>query len=458
MGKPLKIVLIGAGSREFAKGLVHDLVLETELLAAREVEVALVDIDGESLETMRAYAVHAAESRGARVSFTATTERRDALVGADFVLVSVAVKRMELWEQDFRVPLAYGIPHVYGENGGPGAAFHALRNIKTLMPICADVEKLCPQAWVINFTNPEARILTAILTLTKVKAIGLCHGFYSFRRLATAVLARPEAELDIRTAGINHFYTYYKIAEKASGADLIPEFERRLAADPSVIPPLARYFWERFGVLGYCSDHHIGEYLGFAHEIVGNAWLFGNEGRIVDPGESGVDGRVVFEAWRNKVDVKTYFAEGIAEKERLALSPTVPIPEGAIKSSGELAVPVIADISLDRRRWRPSMNVLNDGGFIENLDRDTAVELPAVVSASGPAPERVGRLPEGFAALVKQQQSVQRLLVRAYAEKSRKLLLQALLVDPACAGRARSVEAMLDHMLRIQAPYLPELR
>jgi len=104
------------------------------------------------------------------------------------------------------------------------------------------------------------------------------------------------------------------------------------------------------------------------------------------------------------------------------------------------------------------MNLLNDGAYIANLDRDTAVELPAVVSASGPCPEAVGSLPEGFAALVRQQQSVQRLLVRAYAEGSRKLLLQALLVDPACAGRARSVEAMLDHMLRIQEPWLPELR
>lgn len=458
MAKPLKIVLIGAGSREFARGLVHDLILERPLLEAREVEVALVDLNAESLELMRAYAVHAAETQGVKIRFTASLERRPALEGADFVLISIARKRMELWEQDFRVPLAFGIPHVYGENGGPGAAFHALRNFAAIMPICRDVEEICPEAWVINFTNPEARILTAILTLTKVRAIGLCHGFYSFRRLAASVLGRPEGELDLRTAGINHFYTYYRVADRASGEDLAPELERRLAADPSLLPPLVRYFWERFGALGYCSDHHIGEYLGFSHEIIGKLWTFGIEDRIVDPGESGVDGRLVFEAWRNKLDVKSYRERGIAEKERAAFSPTAPIPPGAISASGELAVPVIADIVLDRRAWRPSMNLLNDGAYIANLDRDTAVELPAVVSASGPSPEAVGSLPEGFAALVRQQQSVQRLLVRAYAEGSRKLLLQALLVDPACAGRARSVEAMLDHMLRIQEPWLPELR
>lgn len=455
MGKPLRIVLIGAGSREFARGLIHDLILEKELLDARDVEMALVDVDATNLEAMRAYAVHAATACGARISFKATTERREALAGADFVLIAVATKRMELWEQDFRVPLAFGIPHVYGENGGPGAMFHALRNITTIMPICRDIEELCPRAWVINFTNPEARVLTAILTLTKVRAIGLCHGFYSFRKLAIAVLGRPEEELDIRTAGINHFYTYYRIAERTSGTDLIPEFERRLAADPSRLPPLARYLWEKFGALGYCSDHHIGEYLGFAHEILGNLWTFGIENRVVDPAESGVDGRVVFEAWRHKLDVQSYFAQGIAEKERQALSPSAPMTPEAVRASGELAVPVIADMALDRGRWRAAMNVLNSEGYIENLDRDTAVELPAIVGAEGPRPERVGRLPDGFAALIRQQQSVQRLLVRAYAEGSRKLLLQALLVDPLCAGHARAAESMLDHMLKIQAGYLP---
>ena len=458
MGKTLKIVMIGAGSREFARGLVHDLMLERELRDAREIEVALVDIDPGSLAAMLAYARHCAEAFGAKIRFTATTERREALPGADFVLISVATKRMELWEQDFRVPLAFGIPHVYGENGGPGAAFHALRNFKTIMAICADVEALCPEAWVVNFTNPEARVLTAILSLTKVRAIGLCHGFYSFRRLTTALLERPEEELDIRTAGMNHFYTYYKIAERAGGADLVPEFERRVAARADALPPLARYLWETFGALGYCSDHHIGEYLGFAHEIAGKLWIFGNEDRIVDPAESGVDGRVVFEAWRNKVDVKTYFERRIAEKEREAMSPSTPVDVASIKPSGELAVPVVADIALGRGRWRPAVNVLNSGRFIENLDPDTAVELPAVFGSSGPEPERVGRLPEGFAALIRQQQSVQRLLVRAYAEGSRRLLLQALLVDPLCACRARETEAMLDHMLRIQAPYLPSIR
>jgi len=456
MKQGVKIVLIGAGSREFAQRLIHDLVLERELWESRNLLVVLMDIDAAGVELMGAYARRAAAAAGAAIRFEATSDRAAALEGADFVLISVAVKRMELWEQDFRIPFAYGIPHVYGENGGPGAAFHALRNWRIVLPICADIERICPDAWVLNFTNPEARVLLAILTLSRVKAIGLCHGFYSFRRLVGSVLARPLEGLDVRTAGMNHFYTYYRIAERDGGRDLIPEFEARLRADPSPLPPVVRYLWRTFGALGYVSDTHVGEYLGFAHELVGNLWEFGIEKRAVERDESGVDGRTVFEAWRRKMDVGAFRRSGVAAGEGDLLSGRRPIRLEDITASGELAVPVIADMTLDRGRFREAVNVLNTGGFIENLDRDSCVELPAMVDGGGVHPDAVGRLPEGFACLVRQQQMVQRLLLSAYREGSRRLLLQALLIDPVAAAQASRIERMMDHMLRVQAEYLPE--
>lgn len=455
MGKSLKIVLIGAGSREFAQRLVHDLVLERALWESRDLLVVLMDIDAAGVELMGSYARRAAAAAGAAIRFQTTTDREAALEDADFVLISVAVKRMELWEQDFRIPLAFGIPHIYGENGGPGAAFHALRNFGIVLPICADVERICPDAWVLNFTNPEARVLLAILTLTRVKAIGLCHGFYSFRRLVGSVLARPLEGLDVRTAGMNHFYTYYRIADRDGGRDLIPEFEDRLRADPARLPPAVRYLWQTFGALGYVSDGHVGEYLGFAHEFTGNLWEFGIENRAVERDESGVDGRMVFEAWRRKMDVGSLRRGGVLAAEGQALSGMRPLRREEIQPSGELAVPVIADMVLDRGSFREAVNVLNAGGFIENLDRDSCVELPAFVDSRGVHPEQVGRLPEGFASLVRQQQMVQRLLLEAYRRGSRRILLQALLIDPVASTRASSVERMLDHMLRLQADYLP---
>ncbi|HUX22880.1 MAG TPA: hypothetical protein VMW69_16710 [Spirochaetia bacterium] len=454
----LKIAIIGAGSREFAKGLIHDLVVERSLLESRRVTVSLMDIARASVELMCSYAERCAAAVDAPIEFTATTSRDEALQGADFVLISIAVHRMELWEQDFRVPLAFGVRHIYGENGGPGAAFHALRNLEIVLPICRDIERICPNAWVMNFTNPEARILTAILTLTKVRAIGLCHGFYSFRRLVNRVLDRPLEELDVRTAGINHFYTYYRIADRGTGKDLIGEFEGRLASNESLLPPLVRYLWKTFGALGYVSEHHVGEYLGFAHEFTGLVWPFGNENRQIDPNEGDIVGRTMFEAWRHKIDVKTYLDRGIAQAERDQLTGDHPIDVNAIHASGELAVPVLTDMVLNRGILREAVNLLNDAGYIENLDRDTSVELPATIDAAGVHPDRVGRLPEGFAALIRKQQAVQRLLVAAYREGSRKLLLQALLLDPLAEGQAAQIERMLDVMLDLQAEYLPTFK
>jgi alpha-galactosidase len=457
MKKGLKIVLIGAGSREFSRAVIDDLVLERDLHESHDLDVELVDIDRDSLELMHGYARRSAEAAGARIAFHATTERERALEGADFVLISVAVKRMELWEQDFRVPLAYGAPHVYGENGGPGAAFHALRNLRIIMPVCRDIERLCPGAWVLNFTNPEARVLTAILTLTRLRAIGLCHGFHSFQKLAATALQRPLEELDVRTAGMNHFYTFYRIAERGTGRDLVPEFERRVGASPDLLPPLTRYLWKTFGMLGYVSEHHIGEYVRFAHEFTGRIWEFGIEHRKVHPAEQGVDGRAAFEAWRHKLDVQTWRERRIAEAERDALTGKTPLRREDIRPSGELAISVIADIVLDRGKLREAVNVLNTDGFIENLDREGCIEVPAMVDGSGVHPERVGRLPEGFAALVRQQQSIQRLVVRAFAERSRKVLLQALLMDPASPAGATETERMMDTLLELQAAYLPEI-
>ncbi|MCP4399201.1 MAG: hypothetical protein GY801_18105, partial [bacterium] len=154
MKKKLKIVLIGAGSKEFSRGLIHDLVLDEELPQATQIDVVLVDIHAKNLHTMLEYAKRCVEITNAPITLQATTDREEALPGADFILLSVAIGRMDLWEQDFRVPLSFGMRHIYGENGGPGALFHALRNYNLIFPILRDIETFCPEAYLINFTNP----------------------------------------------------------------------------------------------------------------------------------------------------------------------------------------------------------------------------------------------------------------------------------------------------------------
>lgn len=455
--RTIKLVIIGAGGKEFTRGLIHDLVLDRELTSSAAIEVSLVDVDADRLGAMLAHANRCVEYSGSQnIRFTAETERRKALPGADFVVVSIAIERMALWEQDFRIALSFGFKHVFGENGGPAALFHALRNYRIILPICRDVEELCPDAWLMNFTNPEARILTAILRLTKVKAFGLCHGFHSLQHTAARILDRPAEELDVRSAGMNHLYTYVRIADRRSGESLIPQFEQKATEDIASFDPFTRHLFEKYGVLGYASADHTGEYVGYAHEFMPQRWMFGIENHKVYK-EIKADPLLAYMAWGNghwnRID--EYLASGKAGIFDDYFSGRRKLDDTFVKQSGELAVPIIGDIVLNRKAWRPSVNILNTGGYIANLALDGCVEVPAVVDQRGLRPESVGELPEAFAALIRRQHSIQKLLVQAYAEKSRKLLLQALLIDPV-VDSAKRAEEYLDYTLKLQADYLPE--
>ena len=267
---------------------------------------------------------------------------------------------MPLWEQDFRVPLAFGFKHCLGENGGPGAMFHALRNYEIVLPICRDVERLCPQALVLNFTNPESRILMAMCHLTRVRAVGLCHGVLMARNDAARWLGRDPADLDIVTGGLNHLFWILKITDRATGEDLYPALREQAARHA---PPLVRKLTEIYDLLVFPSDDHVGEYLSFATEFTGIRWPYGQEHGPVPAAETPpVDWREAYLAGEKEAD------------ERLA------------RPGGEIVVDIIADVVNDTGRWEPTVNVPNTGGYVENLPREAVVEVPAVVDAAGVHP------------------------------------------------------------------------
>lgn len=427
----MNIVLIGAGSRSFGRGQIVD-ILQSPELAGRNVTLCLVDDNPQALETMFALAQRVAAHTGTDVALRAETDRRRALPGADYVITAVARKRMELWEQDFRVPLSYGFRHCLGENGGPGAVFHALRSLELVLPICRDVEELCPDALLLNFTNPEARVLHAICHLTQVRAIGICHGVFSALRSIERYLERPIDTLDVVSAGMNHFYAILRVRDKATGEDLFEKLLQKALNDRSpAAPPLFRKMAEVFGVFTFPSDDHIGEYLSFGAEFHGVQWPYGRESQPV--------------ALVEQASAPTLgdYAAG-----RCALD------EDILRPSGETTVQIICDIELDRKAWRPAVNVLNSGPYIDNLPMSGVVEVPAIVDAAGVHPQQVGPLPEPFAAFVRTQFSIIELVTEAYRTRSKKLLLQALLLDPA-VNSITAAEQLLDNMLTLQREYLP---
>lgn len=425
----MNIVLIGAGSRSFGRGQIAD-ILQSKDLMGRGVTLCLVDENPQALETMLALARRVAEHTGTDVALRAETDRRRALPGADYVITAVARKRMELWEQDFRVPLSYGFRHCLGENGGPGAVFHALRSLELVLPICRDVEELCPHALLLNFTNPEARVLHAICHLTQVRAIGICHGVFGALQAIERYLEQPIDTLDVISAGMNHFYSILRVRDRETGEDLLNALLQKAVDDPAA-PPLFRRMADLFGVFSYPSDDHIGEYLSFGSEFHGVQWHYGREARpvsLVEPPPAPA-----FEE----------YATG-----------SRPLDEVVLRPSGEVTVPIICDIVLDRKAWRPAVNVLNSGPYIDNLPASGVVEVPAIVDAAGVHPQQVGALPEPYAAFVRTQCDIIERVTEAYRTRSKKLLLQALLLDPV-VNSITAAEQLLDNMLTLQREFLP---
>jgi alpha-galactosidase len=396
--------------------------------------LVLVDTDLPKLQRMYEFARRVKEHFGSQAKIAMSGDRREALPGASYVITSVAIKRYPLWEQDFRVPLAYGFRHVLGENGGPGAMFHALRNFELVIPICRDMEQLCPEALLLNYTNPESRIIRAVSDLTKIRAVGLCHGVFDARNGVSRILGKPADEIDFVSGGLNHFYWVTRIADKRTGEDLYPQLRQRALSDPDCpnMPPLAKRMLEIFGLYTYPSDDHIGEYLSFAHEFTGVRWHYGLESRKV-PRQDPAPG---------------------PDRLELYAAGAKPLDDSVLRRSGELAIAIILGIARDRSFRAEAVNVPNAEDYVAGLPAGTVVEVPATVDGGGIHPEKLAPIPEALLAFCRTQASIQQLVAEAYGQRSRNLLLQALLVDPV-VNSVQNAEKMLDHMLELQKDYLP---
>jgi alpha-galactosidase len=306
-----------------------------------------------------------------------------------------------------------------------------MRSFELMIPICRDMERLCPDAWLFNFTNPEARVLHAVSHLTKVKAAGFCHGVFTALDFISRYLNRPLDGLEIHSAGINHFYCILKVQDRETGEDLRPYLVRKVIEDPTVAP-LFRKIAEVFDVFTFPSDDHIGEYLSFGSEFMGVKWHYGSESRNVPLREQKPTGPSLED-----------YASGKA-----------PLDAEILTTTEELTVPAIIDMELDRKSFRPAVNVLNTKRYIENLPSDGAVEVPATIDREGIHPIHVGAIPEPFAELMRRQIAINELATEAYRTKSKKVLLQALLLDPVVAS-VTAAERLLDDMLELQKDFLP---
>lgn len=419
--KTPKIVFIGAGSMSFGIPTFKDIFLTPKMAGAT---LCLVDINMENLQRMYDLAVKMNEASGLQLKIEKTTDRREALPNADFVINSIAIERCELWRHDFNVPIKHGVRHCLGENGGAGALFFTMRTFPVIMDIIHDIEELCPQAWFLNFSNPETRIILGVNMYSKIKCIGLCHGIFMAQNDIAKILGRDPSKIEVFGAGMNHFQWILSIRDIETGEDLYPEFrEKEKTFEPS-FQPYSRKMFKFFGLYPTCSDDHLGEYQAYGYEAGEHGYDFDwdEQERIRMKNE-------ITQVLEGKKDVKEW-----------------------LEPSGEKAVEVITSIFFNERKNIPSAIVYNDG-TISQLPDDIAVEVPITVDADGVHKRVVRNIPDGIIGLLNMQVSAQRLSIRAAANGSKELALQALLCDPTI-NSTKAALAIVDELFEINKQYI----
>jgi alpha-galactosidase len=458
---PIKIVVIGAGSAIFGLNTLAALMRSQRL---RGSHLALVDRNAEALEPMGQLARRLNREWEAEMRISIHTHHAEALDSAGFVVLSIeVVPREELWKLDYEIPLKYGVHQPYAENGGPGGFAHAARNIGPVMEIVRDMEQSCPNAWLINFTNPMLRICDAISRYSSIKVVGLCHqinvgyamvglalaqdlgievpdGFTDSHASPSSLPARHrvvEQALDlieINAAGLNHFTWMLDLRDKRTGQDLYPLFaERWTRMDPD-FEPLTRRMYEAFGIFPIPGDQHLCEYLPWVSDPITKPW--------------------------DKYDLQLYEWDLWAQIRESSRDDITGMGEGRasidhlIDADSEGALEMIENIAGASIHYHPAVNLPNRG-FIPNLPDGAIIEVPGLVSGTGVQGVGVPNLPTPVAELCRREITVSQLCVDAAVSGDRQIALQCLLLDPVITD-LDTAQLVLDDYLETYREHLPQ--
>ena len=439
-----KVVLIGAGSAMFTRGLVTDLI---EL--GQDLDLALVDIDDEALEIAEGLADKMISTRQAPIALSASLDRRQVLQGATVVICTVGVGGRRAWEQDVLIPRRFGIYQPVGDSVMPGGSSRALRMIPAMVEIAEDVVELAPSALFFNYGNPMAPVCRAVSKATDAQMVGLCHGVFHVAAHLADLLGIDPQDLYYRAVGMNHLTWFLEVRER--GQDALPRLraigketlERVSTAadvrevDVEALHPFSWELLELFGAFPACLDRHVTEF--FPGLFPGGRYY----GRTL-----GVDA----------YSFERTIARGNAIHEQMkqhALSPDPLRDDYFQRSSGEHEQAV--DILQSIRRGRSRIYSVNqpNRGQVPNLPGESIVESPAVADATGLHPIVQPPLPSGIVGTLANRLAWVETIVEAALEGSRRKFEQALVLDGALdsLGTAATLASAL---LEAQADFLPQ--
>jgi len=436
-----KIVFIGAGSLGFTRGLVRDL-LTFPLL--RNAELALVDINKERLAFARRACEKIVALGNYPATVTAATDRREVLKGADAVLVTILCGSTRVWQHDLLIPKKYGIDINIGDTRGPSGIFRALRTIPTMLAICRDMEELCPNAILLNYTNPMAMLCHAMQRTSPIQVCGLCHSVQgTAHMLAHWTGVKPE-QLNYLCAGINHMSWYLKLEHK--GKDLYPKLRKVVSTDRKIYNA-EQVRNEMFLALGYYvteSSGHNSEY----------NWWFRKRPDLIrrycSTGTGWNPGRYAYILKEYRKTEKNW-----REAARAWLKSDHPIP---LERGHEYAASII-NAYLGGELFEFNGNVPNTG-LVTNLPPGACVEVPVLASRRGFSPIHAGALPPQCAILTGLSAQTEMLAVEGSLTGDARLVCQAVAHDPLTASKLSLAEIrkMVAEMFRRNRNHLPQFK
>ena len=426
-----KIAIIGAGSAVFARRLITDFLSTPSL---RNSHIALMDISAAALETITAWTQHAIASNNLNATVEATTDRRAALKDADYVIISIRVGGVDAVLEDFRITSKYGVDHSVADTMGPGGVFYFLRNGSEIVRITQDMEELCPNALMLNYTNPMVMICWAVSELTTIRNVGLCHSVQGTAFQLADYMEIPRDELRYWTAGINHMAWYLKLEHQ--GQDLYPRLHEAMKTAEVYEKDRIRFeILKHFGAFVTESSVHMSEYVPY----------FRRDPALLEQYHLTSSRNRDWSAWQNRRDEK--YEQLIQETQEKA-----PI---ALERSHEYCA-FILDALETNRPFRFNGNVRNNG-VITNLPTNAIVEVPILTDGTGLHPCYVGDLPPELAALNRTNLNVQEVVVEALKRQDRELVYRAVQLDPLTSAVYSLDEArqMVNELFAAQEAWLP---
>ena len=439
-----KIAFIGAGSLGFTTATVRDLLT---FPAFRQCEFALMDINPVHLKGITEVIKYVVAEMGCAdtCKITSHSSRADALKDADGVLCTVFNGDIDIWRYDIEIPKKYGIDINVGDTRNVSGIFRALRNIPLMLDICRDIEKYCPRAVFLNYTNPMAMLCGAMQKHSNVEVTGLCHSVQGTIKMLADWLEIPKEEIDYKCMGINHMAFYTQLSHK--GEDLYPRL-KKLVSENEEIFNKEQVRNEMFLKLGYYvteSSGHNSEYNQWFRKRPDLIEKYCTHGTNWNPGEHAYSLNL-------RKDRKEKIADGTHYGEPL----TKPVQK---EKSPEYAAEVFNARLGDGRPFIFNGNVLNHGS-IPNLPYDTCVEVPVVADRMGFKTTIAGPLPAHLAILVGTTANIENLVIDAAMRKDKEAVYHAVYHDPLSSAVCSldEIRCMCDELFEINKDYLGDYR